>query len=118
MTVGRDDLSKAETVMIAAVEKGVPALVEAREIIADFHTMIRKKDARELPSWLERAGQSLVASFGSGVSKDEAAVHAAIVLPWSNGQTKGQSNRLKLIKQQMYGRGKIDLLQARMIGAA
>jgi hypothetical protein len=35
----------------------------------------------------------------------------------SNGQTEGQITRLKLVRRQMYGRGKLDLLQARMIGA-
>jgi len=35
---------------------------------------------------------------------------------WSNGQTEGQITRLKVVKRQMYGRGKIDLLQARLIG--
>jgi len=40
-----------------------------------------------------------------------------IVSPWSNGQTEGQITRLKLIKRQMYGRAKLDLLQARLIGA-
>ena len=68
--------------------------------------------------WLERAAQSLVASFGSGVRKNEDAVCAAIVSPWSNGRTEGQITKLKLVKRQMYGRGKIDLLQARLIGAA
>ena len=38
--------------------------------------------------------------------------------PWSNGQTEGQINKLKLVKRQMYGRAKIDLLQARLIGAS
>jgi transposase len=51
------------------------------------------------------------------VANDEAAVRAAITLPWSNGQTEGQITRLKLVKRQMYGRGKLDLLQARLIGA-
>jgi hypothetical protein len=60
---------------------------------------------------------SLVASFSNGVRRDEAAVRAAITLPWSNAQTEGQITRLKLVKRQMYGRGKIDLLQARLIGA-
>ena len=41
----------------------------------------------------------------------------AITSPWSNGQTEGQITKLKLVKRQMYGRGKIDLLQARVIGA-
>jgi transposase len=117
MTIGRDTISKAETVTIAAIEAGIPALVEAREIIDAFHAMIRRKAADELAPWIERAHESLVASFASGVAKDEAAVRAAIALPWSNGQTEGQITRLKLVKRQMYGRGKIDLLQARLIGA-
>src|SRR5271168_379514 len=117
MTIGRDFLTKAETVTVAAIEAGVPNLVEAREIIAEFHLMIRCKVEAELTLWIERARASLIASFASGVAKDEAAVRAAIKLPWSNGQTEGQITRLKLVRRQMYGRGKIDLLQARLIGA-
>ena len=117
MTIGRDHLTKSETVTIAAIEQGVPSIVDAREIIADFHAMIRKKDIKGLTSWLGRASQSLVASFGNGVTKDQEAVRAAIVSPWSNGQTEGQITKLKLVKRQMYGRGKIDLPQARLIGA-
>jgi transposase len=105
MTIGRHTLSKAETITIAAIENGVPPLVEAREIIAAFQAMVRNKVDAEL------------ASFAGGVAKDEAAVRAAITLPWSNGQTEGQITKLKLVKRQMYGRGKIDLLQARLIGA-
>jgi transposase len=105
MTIGRHTLSKAETITIAAIENGVPPLVEAREIIAAFQAMVRNKVDAEL------------ASFAGGVAKDEAAVRAAITLPWSNGQTEGHITKLKLVKRQMYGRGKIDLLQARLIGA-
>ncbi|BDA83971.1 hypothetical protein Sa4125_15130 [Aureimonas sp. SA4125] len=46
-----------------------------------------------------------------------AAVRAAVTEPWSNGQTEGHVNRLKLVKRQMYGRAKLDLLEARLIGA-
>jgi transposase len=117
MTIGRDVLTKAETITVAAIEAGIPTLVEAREIIAEFHLMIRRKTEAGFISWIERARASLVASFASGVAKDQAAVRAAITLPWSNGQTEGQITRLKLVRRQMYGRGKIDLLQARLIGA-
>jgi transposase len=48
LTIGRDDLSKAETVTVAAVETGVPSLVEAREIIESFHAMIRRKIEADL----------------------------------------------------------------------
>ena len=42
-------------------------------------------------------------------------MRAAIVEPWSNGQTEGQVTRLKLVKRQMYGRANVDLLRARMV---
>jgi hypothetical protein len=91
--------------------------VEAREIIAEFHLMIRRRTEAGLTLWIERARSSLVASFANGVARDEAAVRTAITSPWSNGQTEGQITRLKLVRRQMYGRGKNDLLQARLIGA-
>jgi transposase len=39
-------------------------------------------------------------------------------LPWSNGHVEGQVHRLKLIKRQMYGRAKFDLLRQRVLYAA
>lgn len=43
MTIARDKLCRPETLLIAAIENGVSSLVEAREIIAAFQGMIRKK---------------------------------------------------------------------------
>jgi transposase len=116
MTVGRDQLSRAETVTVAAIESGVERLVQAREAVAAFQTMIRRKALAELAPWIEYAKTTLVAPFANGVTKDIAAVTAAISSGWSNGQTEGQICKLKLVKRQMYGRGKLDLLQARVIG--
>jgi len=45
-------------------------------------------------------------------------VQAAVALPWSNGQTEGQVNRLKTLKRQMYGRANLDLLERRFLLAA
>jgi transposase len=118
MTTSRDNLSRSESVTIAAVEEGVPSLVEAREVIADFHGMVRARAEAQLPAWIDRAANSLVGSFANGIRRDIVAVHAAISSPWSNGQTEGQVTRLKLVKRQMYGRAKLDLLEARLIGAA
>jgi hypothetical protein len=97
MTTGRDALSKAETVIVAAIESEVPALVQAREIIDAFHQMLRRKATATLPAWIEQARLSLVASFANGVAKDELAVPAAISSPWSNGQAEGQITELKLV---------------------
>ncbi len=117
LSIGRDHLTKAETVTVAAIETSVPALNEAREIIDHFHGMIRTRAVAKLDPWIEAASNSLVASFARGIMRDRNAVRAAIVEPWSNGQTEGQVNRLKVVKRQMYGRAKIDLLEARLIGA-
>ena len=116
LTVGRERLSKAETITVAAIENGVAVLVEAREIILEFQGIIRRKALAELDTWISRARSSLVAAFANGVSKDKAAIEAAIALSWSNGQTEGQICKLKLVKRQMYGRGNLDLLQARVMG--
>jgi hypothetical protein len=40
-------------------------------------------------------------SFAAGLRRDQAAVTAAMSLPYSNGQVEGQINRLKLIKRTM-----------------
>lgn len=117
MTTCRDALSKADTLTVAAVEAGVPPLVEARGIIETFHSMIRRKTEADLNPWIERGRSSLVASFANGIDRDIDAVRAAIVSHWSNGQTEGQITKLKLVKRQMYGRAKLDLLQARLVGA-
>jgi len=45
-------------------------------------------------------------------------VYAGLTLNYSNGQTEGQINRLKLVKRAMYGRGKFDLLRQRVLHAA
>ncbi len=118
MTLKRDHLTKAETVMVAAIEAGVPTLADARSLIDRFQTIIRSRTVVDLDPWIADAGSSLLVSFVRGIQNDLAAVRAAITEPWSNGQTEGQVNKLKLVKRQMYGRAKIDLLEARLLGAA
>ena len=110
MTVKRDHMNKADTVTVAAIQAGVPSLVEAHALIERFHAMIRKKEADQLDPWIAEASGSLVSSFATGVARDKAAVRAA--------QVEAQNTKLKLVKRQMHGRAKLDLLQARLLGAA
>ena len=118
LTTSRERLSRADTLVVAAVENGVAVLTEARAIIGEFQRIIRRQAPTELEGWIENAKGSLVATFVNGIEKDKAAVKAAVSSPWSNGQTEGQICKLKLVKRQMYGRGKLDLLEARVIGFA
>jgi transposase len=84
---------------VAAIERGVAGLVEAREIILAFQGITRQKALADLDAWISRASVSLVAAVANGVSKDEAAIEAAITSTWSNGQTEGQICKLKLVKR-------------------
>ena len=118
MGLEHDHLAKADTVTVAAVEAGVPGLAHAWKLVDQFQVMIRTKAATELDGWIEQARTSLVAPLAQGIARDVVAIRAAITEPWSNGQTEGQITRLKLIKRQMYGRAKLDLLEARLVGAA
>lgn len=82
----------------------------------------RKEQARErLEAWAKEAkasGVTELKTFAVKLLQDTEAVAAAMILPYSQGQTEGQVNKLKLIKRSMYGRGKFDLLRQRVLYAA
>ena len=117
MTTARDSLTEIEAVTVSTVEAEVPTLDEARSLLSRFQAMIRERRCLDLDGWIEVAAHGLLASFANALLKDKAAVTAALVEPWSNGQTEGQITRLKLVERQMLGRAKLDLLEARLIGA-
>jgi transposase len=96
-----------------------PVVDRAASLATEFVTMVRDRKSSELPDWLNRATapESAVEMrrFAKGLQEDSSAVDAALSLPWSNGQTEGQVNRLKLIKRQIFGRAKFDLLRDRVL---
>jgi transposase len=86
----------------------------------EFALIVRERRHEQLDGWLEQAEQSGLAplvSFATGVRRDYAAVKAGVTLEYSNGPTEGHVNRLKMVKRQMYGRAKLDLLKQRLIAA-
>lgn len=97
-------------------------------LFEEFAGMLRDKEQRSeerarsrLEEWTERAKASEIAelkAFAVKLLQDADAVVAAMVLPYSQGQTEGRVNKLKLIKRSMYGRGKFDLLRQRVLYAA
>jgi len=114
----RDHVTKGDAITVARIERGVPALVTARDLVGRFHGMVRERDSAGLPTWTTDAANSVLASFGKGIVADHSAVISAMTQPWSNGQTEGQITKLKLVKRQMYGRAKLDLLRARLLAPA
>ncbi|MDQ5850701.1 MAG: ISL3 family transposase [Chloroflexota bacterium] len=86
----------------------------------EFAAMVRERSGSQLDGWLERASASgipALRNFAASLRQDYAAVQAAVSLPWSNGPTEGNINRLKMLKRQMYGRAKVDLLKQRVLAA-
>jgi len=87
-------------------------------LVEQFQQMVRRQQVANLDPWLEACAvqaASEIQTFATGIRQDGAAVRAALTLPYSNGPVEGQITRLKLLKRQMYGRAKLDLLRQRVV---
>ena len=91
----------------------------ASGLALEFGRIVRERRATELDAWIESAktsGLPDLTSFAKGLEKNRAEVVAALEVEWSNGQTEGQVNRLKMLKRTMFGRANFDLLRKRLLG--
>jgi transposase len=94
---------------------------EAVTLAQDFAGLVRQRQPTQLDPWLSRAATSALPPFrrfAKGLRADLAAVEAAVTLPWSQGPIEGQINRLKMLKRQMFGWARLDLLARRFLLAA
>jgi transposase len=111
----------ADTQLLAHLESQHHDLAGAIELAQDFCAIVRQRQANRFDAWLARAAASGVAPlqrFARGLCADYEAVKAGLRLPWSNGPVEGHINRLKMLKRQMFGRAKLDLLSRRFLRAA
>jgi transposase len=105
---------------LAQLTEQSPELAEAVTLAQDFAGLIRQRQPTRLEPWLARAAMSALPPFrrfAKGLRADRA-VQAAVTLPWSQGPIEGQINRLKMLKRQMFGRARLDLLARRFLLAA
>jgi len=123
-------LSKAETATLAWIVQDAE-VARLSPLLVRFGNLVRSCGITRgkapddppalLQSWLDEAGSCgalVVETFAAGLRQDQAAIQAALTMPWSSGQAEGQINKLKLIKRQMYGRGNFDLIRSRVLLAA
>ena len=97
---------------------GHPELKQILELVSDFKALLIGSDENKLDEWLKRAENMGIAeldSFLKLIRSDEEAVKNAIRYPYSNGPTEGHNNKIKVIKRQMYGRCKFDLLRLKIL---
>jgi transposase len=112
--------TEAEAQQLAQLRTQQAEVAEAVDLAQDFATLVRQRQPAQLDPWLQRATTSTLEAlqrFASGLRDDYEAVKAGVTLPWSTGPVEGHINRLKMLKRQMFGRARLDLLSRRFVGA-
>jgi len=113
-----DELEAEDGAIVERLCQSCPDIQVAYPLLQEFKRIVRERHRDALESWICRAsasGISELLSFAAGLRRDQAAVAAALTLPFSTGQVEGQINRLKLIKRSGYGRANFDLLRQRVL---
>lgn len=116
-----DRLEKQEREYVEVLTRLSPEIQTLRELTQEFRQLVKRRQEAGFDQWREKVARSELGelkSFTEGLMSDEAAVREALRSKWTNGQAEGQITRLKMVKRQMFGRGKLDLLRARMLRAA
>src|SRR6266567_4265712 len=117
----KEQLTADQQVLMERICQSHVDLQELYQLGQDFGLMVKQRQPKRLDPWLARAQKSAsieLRGFASGIKRDYAAVKAALSLPWSQGQVEGQITRLKLLKRQMYGRARFELLRSRVLRRA
>jgi len=110
-----------DVAVLTALGGQPPAFAEAIRLAQDFAQLVRNRQPEQLDPWLERAASSMLEAFqrfAKRLRDDDDSVKAGVTLPWSNGPVEGHINRLKMLKRQMFGRAKLDLLSRRLLSAS
>jgi transposase len=92
---------------VREIQRLSPEISSGLKLVKAFQTLLAGKQAEKFDQWrlsAEQSGLKELQSFSVGQMKDEAAVRAAMIYDWSNGQVEGNVNRLKMIKRMMFGR--------------
>jgi transposase len=110
----------AEAQQLAQLHAQSAEVAEAMDLAQDFTALVRQRQPERLDPWLTRATASTLEAFqrfARGLQEDYQAVKAGVTLPWSTSPVEGHINRLKMLKRQMFGRARLDLLSRRFLRA-
>ena len=113
-----EQLEPAQRMMRARLLAAAPEVRAAVTLLEEFRRVVRERDGAAWEGWLRTAETSPireVRSFAARLRPDKAAIDAALAYSWSSGQVEGQVTKTKLVKRQMYGRAKFDLLRKRVL---
>jgi transposase len=112
--------TEAEAQQLAQLRAQSAEVAEAIDLAQDFATLVRQRQPTQLDPWLTRATSSTLEAlrrFATGLYEDYEAIKAGATVPWSTSPVEGHINRLKMLKRQMFGRARLDLLSRRFVRA-
>jgi transposase len=118
LTTPAETLRLPDRQFVDALTALSPEIHIVADAVIEFARILRTRDTAAFEAWLMAAQATALRGFVGGILGDIAAIRAALSQPWSNGPVEGQVNRLKMLKRQMYGRAKFDLLRSRVLHAA
>ena len=110
--------TEAERQQLVQLREQQAEVAEAIDLAQDFAALVRQRQPAQLEPWLQRATTStleVLRRFAAGLRDDYEAVKAGVTLPWSTSPVEGHINRLKMLKRQMFGRARLDLLSRRFV---
>jgi transposase len=117
LTKPASDLTVQQQQEVDWLCQSFPDMATAYHLAQEFGKIVRQRLPDQFTAWLETASTSGLTdfrNFATSLAKDQDAVLAALSVSWSSGPIEGHVNRLKLIKREMFGRGKLDLLKKRL----
>jgi transposase len=120
MLLKPEELNETEQEVVKRLAELSLEIKKAVELAGHFYQLMKERNVGRLSEWIEKAKNSGIPelrAFVRGIENDQAVIEAAMSQEWSNGQVEGQVHRLKLLKRQMYGRAKFDLLRAKVLAA-
>jgi transposase len=121
MLLKPEKIKEPEQEVIKRLVELSPEIKTAVKLAGHFYQLMKERKVGRLSAWIEEAQNSKIPelrAFVRGIENDRTVIEAEMNHEWSNGQVEGQVHRLKLLKRQMYGRAKIDLLRAKVLLAA
>jgi len=96
------DLDREEQLYLDELLRLCPPAATACRLARAFFVLVRERDAVGLDAWLTDAAHYALPEMQScarGIRRDRVAVDTRLSLAWSNGQTEGFVNKLKMLKR-------------------
>lgn len=114
----RGKMSPYQIRKVEPLKEGSSAFATMQALTTRFNIILRGRQADPLQAWIDDtidADLPPIIRFARTLHTDIEAVRNAIEMPWRDGQTEGQINRLKTLKRATYVRAGAELPRARTL---